>query len=691
MNQAMKTMRPIDICWVRSMTGLLLLTAGTVTQAAEDPVAWWKFDGPEAVDSAGGITDAIEGNAKFTPEGVRGGCLRFDGFTTMVRREAAKVPELGKGFTIQGWVALAAYSWHWTPLLAQRDGETRGYSFGFDSTGHFGLQLAADFRWVSCVSSKTLALKTWHHLAATYEPSFGVRLFLDGQAAGEFPLEKRLSQAKEIDLRMGRNHEAMVPDHLVRDWAKFPSWWSLDGLLDELTIHDRALTAAEIQASWATAKPSREPNLPPRRFPDVAKGTTRFGAYPTRLEYYEQWDALWQMAGEPDIVVKFDELPVQLVFWRGTRFSPCWVSENGKWMADQSLEAGVWPEELRRRGGQGAVGCCEHMSDAQCRFSQVRIVENTEARVVIHWRYAMVDAAYRFADYDAVAGKGQYGDEFYYIYPDGICSRDVTGWWPERVQRVDQETIFLSEPGTRPEDNCELAALSLANLKGESRTYSWEHGYPTLDLPEPVVQMVNLKSRFKPLIIVKPGSRIATFNCEVRKEFSHFPWWNHWPVARISSDGRYAMAADQAAHSSLSWVSQPAGAFLYGMTDQAPEKQLPLAKSWIRPAPVKVSGNAFVSDGYSQDQRAYLLHRTQVGDSLETALEGSAESPVCNATLVIRGWGERAAKLTLDGVEVPRGVTFRYGHRRTLEGTDLIVWIKVSADKSVRIVLAGTD
>jgi len=286
-----------------------------------------------------------------------------------------------------------------------------------------------------------------------------------------------------------------------------------------------------------------------------------------------------------------------MVFWRGTRYSPCWVTENGKWMAVQSLETGVWPEELRRREGQGAVGCCEHMSDSQCRFSHVRIVENTDARVVAHSRYAMVDAAFWFAEYDEVAGQGQYGDEFYYVYPDGVASRDVTGWWPEPVHRIDQETIFLSEPGTRPEDNCELAALTLANLKGESKTCSWENGYPGLDLAALVIQMVNLKSRFRPLIIVKPGSRIGTFNCEVRREFSHFPWWNHWPVARVGSDGRYAMAPDQAAHSSLSRVTQPADAFLYGMTDKPPAEMLPLAKAWIHPPALQATGTAFASDG----------------------------------------------------------------------------------------------
>lgn len=670
--------------------GLVLFSAGSLAPATEGPVAWWKFDGPAAVDAVSGVSDGIEGNFKFMPEGVRGGCLRFDGFTTVVRRAAAKAPDLTHGFTVQGWVALAAYPWNWTPLVAQRDAETRGYSFGIDSTGHFGLQLATDFRWTSCLSSRVLSLKTWYHLAATYDPAFGVRLFLDGQPAGSLPLEKRLSLAKEIDLLLGRNHEKMLPDHLVRDWAKFPSWWSLDGLLDEVTLHDRALGAAEILASATAVKPARAPDIPARKFPDVAKGSTRFGAYPAKLEYYEQWDALWQMAGDPDIVVKFDDQPFQLVFWRGTRFSPCWVSENGKWMADQSLETGVWPEQLKSRGGVGAVGCCEHMSDAQCRFSHVRIVENTDARVVIHWRYAMVDAAYRFADYDEVAGKGQYGDEYYYIYPDGVAARDVTGWWPEPVHRIDQETIFLSEPGTRPEDNCELAALSLANLKGEAKTYSWENGYPNLDLKEPVIQMVNLKSRFKPIIIVNPGSKIGTFSCEVRKEFSHFPWWNHWPVARISSDGRYAMAPDQAAHSSLSWVTQPSGAFLYGMTEQAAVNVLPLARAWIHPPAPKTTGSAFSNDGYSQDQRAYRFKRVQPGN-LELELAGSAESPVVHPALVIEGWGEQDATVLVDGAAVARGKNFRYGHRRTLAGSDLIVWLASVADKPVKIVLSAAD
>jgi len=245
----------VDAC-VQLLAGFLFLAAGTQAPASDGPVAWWKFDAWTALESVSGTTNELEGNYKFMPEGVRGGCLRFDGFTTLLRCKAAQVPALSKGLTLQAWVAMAAYSWNWTPLIAQRDGETRGYSFGIDSRGHFGLQLAADYRWTTCLATNVLKLKTWHHVTAVYDPAFGVHLFLDGQPAGSFPVEKGLTLAKDIDLFIGRNHDKMVPAHLVRDWAKFPSWWSLDGLLDEVKIHDRPLTAPEIQSSWAAEKPT---------------------------------------------------------------------------------------------------------------------------------------------------------------------------------------------------------------------------------------------------------------------------------------------------------------------------------------------------------------------------------------------------------------------------------------------------
>ena len=68
------------------------------------------------------------------------------------------------------------------------------------------------------------------------------------------------------------------------------------------------------------------------------------------------WDNLWPVDQDPDIVVCFEKSPVKLVFWRGIRYGPCWVSENEIWMADQSLE--TWGN-----GANDIEGCFEHMQD----------------------------------------------------------------------------------------------------------------------------------------------------------------------------------------------------------------------------------------------------------------------------------------------------------------------------------------
>ncbi len=84
-------------------------------------------------------------------------------------------------------------------------------------------------------------------------------------------------------------------------------------------------------------------------------------------------------------MVCFDNSPVKLIFWRGIRYGPGWVSENENWMSDQSLE--TWGN-----GKNDIEGCFEHMQDRHCRFSHVRIIENNEARAVVHWRYAPVSS-----------------------------------------------------------------------------------------------------------------------------------------------------------------------------------------------------------------------------------------------------------------------------------------------------------
>ena len=156
---------------------------------------------------------------------------------------------------------------------------------------------------------------------------------------------------------------------------------------------------------------------PARALPAGPAEAKHFGAFYTRLSYDDPaWEKAWRVGDHPDVLVTFDAIPVRFVFWRGTSMIPCWVSENGVWYTNEFVE----------RSGGGTQGCAEPMSDKQCRYSHVRIIENTPARVVIHWRYAPADVFYKQPWVDAKTGWGDWVDEYYTVYPDGVGVRKLT-------------------------------------------------------------------------------------------------------------------------------------------------------------------------------------------------------------------------------------------------------------------------
>jgi hypothetical protein len=169
------------------------------------------------------------------------------------------------------------------------------------------------------------------------------------------------------------------------------------------------------------------------------------------------------------------------------------------------------------------------------------------------------------------------------------------------------------------------------------------------------------------------------------------PCWNHWPVAQLPNDGRVAPAFDRPSSTCLGTLfpvkhktDRPdlmKGRNLYGLTGKPAKELAVLARSWNFPAELKLSGSAFESLGYDKNQRAYVLERKAAAENapLEFTLAGNAQSPVLNPAFIVKQWGNANGTLTLDGKPVPRGKGFRFGHRQTLEGTDLIVWIETES------------
>lgn len=437
-------------------------------------------------------------------------------------------------------------------------------------------------------------------------------------------------------------------------------------------------------------------------------GPGQFGAHYTTLKYDASWDKPWRIGDHADIIVRFDTGRYKFVFWRGTSYIPCWVTDTDIWYTNEFVER-------RGKHSPNTNGCCEPMSDKQCRFSHVRIIESTDARVVVHWRYAPVDVQYNHPFIDPETGWGDWVDEYYTIYPDGIGVRKITA----HTSRPDlfmewQEAIVINQPGTMPEDNIELGAVSIANMNGESKTYEWtESGNPEFsNAPEGAnILTINLKATMKPFAIVPPSEEperklITPFHGH--GQGSCFNFWDHWPVSQVASDGRKATSANKPFHSSLlhiglrdpvSWQYYAKGVnwlsrvMLNGMTDKPVSDLVPLAKSWVNAPKIKLAGNGYSSMGYDQTERAYQLIKGTSGkpEKLEFQIIADKEQPIVNPAFVIKNWGTGGCALKLDGKEIERGKKFRFGHCHTLEGADLIVWIETESTKQIAVVLSPTE
>ena len=675
--------------------GILALLLGPSAAAGTgDLAAWWSFDqikDRQAMDVSGKIADPIGGNFK-PAAGVVGAALKLDGFTTEIVRPAATAPQPGGGFTLEAWLALAAYPWNWCPIVGQSRGQEAGYRFAVGPRGQLSLQVAVGGQWVACTSPDfALPLRQWVHVAAVFEPGKGTRIYVNGRESGNVAAAGELAVASDADLRIGVIPEPMKPSNIHREYGTLVGWFSLDGILDELKFYQRARGPEEIQAAFAAVVPATAPELPLRRMPAGPPGPGRFGAYYTQLKYYDEWDALWRVGPESDVLVRFDDSSARVVFWRGTRYSPAWVSENGLWMADQSVEA--WDE---------TEGCFEHMQDPKCLYSHVRIIENTDARVVVHWRYAPVSAHNHLWNVDPKTGFACWVDEYYTIYPDATGVRNVT-WQRDSLgnPRQFQESLPFTQPGQYSRDVVKTDFCTVANLKGESATLSFvEKPAAKANLPTDLtIQRYNFKAQNSPFIVFEPGNQMGHVADRNVLELARPGACSHWPVGLLPCDGRTSQAPDRATHFLGFPISQPPlhtsetrewWSGLYGMTPKPIEELVQLARSWAQAPEMVIKGNGFRCDGYDRNQRSYQIRRTdaEAGAPLEAEIRASETSPLVNLPLVVHGWGSADAALEINGKPVPRGKQFRFGHLHQLDESTLLVWIQLEATGSTTLRLS---
>ncbi|KAA9036115.1 LamG domain-containing protein [Ginsengibacter hankyongi] len=662
---------------------LLATLTGQQTIQAQAPVMKWDFEtvrNRSVIEELTNISDTIEGNFEWA-EGVSGKGIRLDGFTTRIVRQSKDITKPGRAFTIEAWVALGEYPLNWCPVITTESDEVKGYRLMIGPYGQVSFETAISEQWISCTSAdEAVPLRKWMHITGVYTAKKELALYINGGLVSSQVIKGALTFPSKASCILGMVAVPGRPSNTIRTWGTVEAYYGLDGIVDDINVFSTALTANQVKNNFMKVK-SVVPDIKPRRLPAIEKNPGHFGAYYTKLKYYPGWDNLWPVDQDPDIVVCFDNNPTKFIFWRGTRYGPAWVSENENWMADQSLE--TWGN-----GKNDIEGCFEHMQDRHCRFSHVRIIENNEARAVVHWRYALVSSHDHTWMPDPKTGWECWVDEYYYIYPDGSAIRKVS-WNKGTTGRAIQyqESLPLTQPGQQSKDVIWNDYVHIADYKYNKIAVSVDQGKKSASWTEKyTIQQFNFKSENKPYICFEPCNEMW-----VR-------WidggYNHFPVNQARSDGRWAKETDRPTHFMSSPCSDPVihesgnrlfWMGLYGMNNMNMDELISFGRSWAYAPALSLSGNGTISKGYDKTQRCYQLeNQNSKVSSVELTLMGSNDSPIINPAIVVKNWNSNGAKILVNGKENGK---YKAGINHQLDGDELVLYIPLKSEVPVKITI----
>jgi hypothetical protein len=275
-------------------------------------------------------------------------------------------------------------------------------------------------------------------------------------------------------------------------------------------------------------------------------------------------------------------------------------------------------------------------------------------------------------------------------------------------------------PGKYPEDVMEKSGISLVNMSGDVKKYSWHDKELQVKMPEPKganMSVVNVKSKYRPFIIVSPdpvktvegtwdSPFFRTYASKMAQGYRQDPvpwvygWWDHWPVAQVPGDGRWVSTPDRPSHFNLTTFVQwndyeytkktRTRIMLQGVTDKKADKLVPLAKSWLKAPKMKITSDAYKGGVYDQSERAYIIEKMDSRSSAPCTfvLDASKDSPLLNPAIIIKNWGSQLSTLSIDGKEIKQGKDFRQGIRKGPFGEDLIIWIRLDKEKPVKLEIA---
>jgi len=647
-------------------------------QVEGDLLLHWSFDeGMEehedfVYETITGRESYIRGLMTTYKKGISGTALAFDGYYTGIEVQE-DLPKLRDEFTISAWIALDAYPYNFAPIIHQSKAFGKeGFYFGIDPYGYAIMSVNG-----TTVKSRTkISLFEWSRITASIGDGT-LDIFVNGKSEGSELIASNFTMP-EIPLLVGINNEKQRCTDFVRtNDQNLLLLLGIQGLMDEIKVYGEKLSAETIRTSYSEPDPDiKKSDLTPGILPGENYPGEEFGAFYKKLSFHEVWDNLFRMTDYSDIVVKFEDMPTSVVYWHGTNYAANWITDENRWMSDQSSE--IFTKH----------GCSEHMADKQIRHSYARIIENSPARVVIHWRYPCVDVSYYCAN------KRNWSDEYHTIYPDGTGVRKVIWSGNKREVPGFQDIQFFTNPGETALDVVNLQAMSVANINGDTQDLTWgkPNVIPEITIDDATIELLNSRSKYK-IFVYFLGGRITPWGENEQSAYTDDPFagpWNHWPVHLVPSDGRFAIDHDRVTHFALGandYTPQFGSLVHYGFTDQGIESVIDGAKYWMNP-PSLINFTGGENNGFDQNQKSYSI--LLESESIKFDIAASTDQPLVNPAFVLQEWNSsHDALVKINDKLVSSEIEYKEGTVRDENGIlTKIIWFNLTSNDSVNIEIS---
>ncbi len=219
------------------MIALFGLPAGVQAEEADDGlVAEWHFDegsGSVLADSSGNGNDGVIHGATWV-EGTYGTALSFDGVDDYVEVPYSSSLDITGAITAEVWVQVlnSQYSNNHPFMLSHQTASIIGYGLQFEErtyTQKVQFVVGNGGSWQITPFSSGLSFNSWHNIVGTAIDGGNMKLYVDGVLNTKATFSGDIGGANG-QLRLGGNR--------------------FKGIIDEIRIYNRALTADEIKSHY---------------------------------------------------------------------------------------------------------------------------------------------------------------------------------------------------------------------------------------------------------------------------------------------------------------------------------------------------------------------------------------------------------------------------------------------------------